>query len=105
MIKAQEAIEKARALADEDQPDQAYVQYLRASEMTVNIIPHHPDYRVTVSQRPGWYKQFADLMMVRPLKTANTIFIMAMADWKNDRQCGRNKEQWTTLNGRSSKIT
>lgn len=67
MIKAQEAIEKARALADKDQPDQAYVQYLRASEMTVNIIPHHPDYRVMANQRPGWYKQFADLMMVRSL--------------------------------------
>lgn len=65
MRSAQEAIAQARYLADQDQPDQAYMQYLRASEVTVNIIPHHPDYRVTVNQRPGWYKEFADLMMVR----------------------------------------
>lgn len=65
MRTAQDSIDKARILADQGQPDEAYVQYLRASEITVNLIPHHPEYRVTASQRPGWYKQFADLMMVR----------------------------------------
>ncbi|CAL5870496.1 uncharacterized protein PFLUO_LOCUS4733 [Penicillium psychrofluorescens] len=60
---ASDAIEQARNLANADQSDKAYVQYLRASEITVNIIPHHPDYRQTVTERPGWYKQFADLMM------------------------------------------
>lgn len=64
MKRAQEAIQKARDYADNDEPDKAYVQYLRASEITINIIPHHADYRVTVNQRPGWYKSFADLMMV-----------------------------------------
>ncbi|KAI9046342.1 putative ubiquitin C-terminal hydrolase [Aspergillus affinis] len=63
LSRAQEAIQQARSFADNDQPDTAYVQYLRASEITVNIIPHHADYRVTISQRPGWYKQFANLMM------------------------------------------
>ncbi|EYE90947.1 putative ubiquitin C-terminal hydrolase [Aspergillus ruber CBS 135680] len=63
MKRAYEAIENARSLADKDKPDQAYIHYLRASEITVNIIPHHPDYKVTVNQTPGWYKQFADLMM------------------------------------------
>ncbi|CAI7657835.1 unnamed protein product [Penicillium glandicola] len=58
---AADAIEKARNLADNNYNDKAYVQYLRASEITINIIPHHPDYR-TVSQRPDWYKEFADLM-------------------------------------------
>ncbi|KAG2417585.1 hypothetical protein HFD88_008804 [Aspergillus terreus] len=61
--KAREAIGKARDYADNDEPDKAYVQYLRASEITINVIPHHPDYRTTVTQRPSWYKQFADLMM------------------------------------------
>ncbi|KAI9926769.1 ubiquitin-specific protease doa4 [Aspergillus wentii] len=61
--RAQEAIQKARDYTDNDEPDKAYVQYLRASEITINIIPHHADYRVTVNQRPGWYKSFADLMM------------------------------------------
>lgn len=62
--RAQEAIELAREYADTEELDKAYVQYLRASEITINIIPHHPDYRVTVSQSPAWYKQFASLMMV-----------------------------------------
>ncbi|KAE8421715.1 ubiquitin hydrolase [Aspergillus pseudocaelatus] len=61
--RAQDAIENARRFADNDQPDKAYVQYLRASEITINIIPHHPEYRTTASQRSDWYKQFANLMM------------------------------------------
>lgn len=64
LSKAREAIDKARDYADNDEPDKAYVQYLRASEITVNVIPNHPSYRTTVTQRPSWYKQFADLMMV-----------------------------------------
>ncbi|KAF7591819.1 ubiquitin-specific protease doa4 [Aspergillus hancockii] len=60
---AQDAIKQARNFADNGQPDKAYVQYLRASEITINIIPHHPGYRATASQRSEWYKQFADLMM------------------------------------------
>lgn len=46
----------------DDYPDKAYIQYLRASEITINLIPHHPAYRTTAVQRPDWYKEFADLM-------------------------------------------
>ena len=52
---------------DLDQLDKAYIHYLRASEVTVNLIPRHPDYRAAVNQRPGWYKEFASLMMVREI--------------------------------------
>ncbi|OJZ90898.1 hypothetical protein ASPFODRAFT_41329 [Aspergillus luchuensis CBS 106.47] len=62
--RAQVAIDRARELADTDQLDRAYVHYLRASEITINLIPNHPDYRATASQRPGWYKRFGELMMV-----------------------------------------
>ncbi|KAJ5452839.1 Peptidase C19 ubiquitin carboxyl-terminal hydrolase 2 [Penicillium cf. griseofulvum] len=58
---AADAIERARNLADDNYNDKAYVQYLRASEITINIIPHHPDYR-TISQHPNLYKEFADLV-------------------------------------------
>ncbi|KAJ5499117.1 Peptidase C19 ubiquitin carboxyl-terminal hydrolase 2 [Penicillium expansum] len=58
---AVDAIERAKNLADDDYNDKAYIQYLRASEITINLIPHHPDYRI-VSQRPDWYKEFADLV-------------------------------------------
>ncbi|KAJ6095698.1 hypothetical protein N7486_006444 [Penicillium sp. IBT 16267x] len=60
---ASEAIAQARHLADDDKSDKAYVQYLRASEITINVIPHHPDYKTAITQRPGWYKEFAGLMM------------------------------------------
>ncbi|KAJ5650697.1 uncharacterized protein N7484_004420 [Penicillium longicatenatum] len=60
---ASEAIRKARDLADDDKSDKAYVQYLRASEITINVIPHHPNYKTAITQRPGWYKEFAALMM------------------------------------------
>ncbi|KAJ5221146.1 uncharacterized protein N7469_010033 [Penicillium citrinum] len=59
---AAEAIDLAKKLA-ETRPDQAYVHYLRASEITVNTIPHHPDYRTTNIPHPGWHKEFAGLMM------------------------------------------
>ncbi|KAJ5984099.1 hypothetical protein N7481_006198 [Penicillium waksmanii] len=66
---AAEAIDLAKKLAD-SQPDQAYVQYLRASEITVNTIPHHPDYRSTTLPHPGWSKEFAALMMAVRTKQA-----------------------------------
>jgi ubiquitin carboxyl-terminal hydrolase 8 len=63
--RAREAISKCRVLIDQGHPDLAYVQYLRASEVTVNIIPRHPEYRLAATQRPAWYDQFTDLMLVR----------------------------------------
>ncbi|KAJ5089864.1 hypothetical protein N7532_008548 [Penicillium argentinense] len=59
---ASEAIVRAKELADSE-PDKAYVQYLRASEITVNTIPHHPNYRTATIPHPGWHKEFAGLMM------------------------------------------
>lgn len=82
MKRAYEAIETAKSLADKDKPDQAYIHYLRASEITVNIIPHHPDYKMTVNQTPGWYKQFADLMMVGLTLRKMTTSCVALADWR-----------------------
>lgn len=60
---------------DADQPDKAYVQYLRASEITVNIIPHHPEYRVA-AERPEWHKEFADLMMVCSSRDVAILFFL-----------------------------
>jgi ubiquitin carboxyl-terminal hydrolase 8 len=60
---AQDAIAKFRGFAENNQLDKAYVQYVRASEITINLIPHHPSYRTAAIQFPGWHKQFQDLMM------------------------------------------
>jgi ubiquitin carboxyl-terminal hydrolase 8 len=51
-------------MIDQDQGGMAYVQYLRASEITVNTIPRHVDYRVAASQHTDWYEQFSELMLV-----------------------------------------
>lgn len=66
---ASEAIERAKDL-DEREPDRAYIQYLRASEITINIIPHHSQYKTTITERPGWHKEFADLMQAVRRKQA-----------------------------------
>ncbi|KAJ5129686.1 uncharacterized protein N7515_005725 [Penicillium bovifimosum] len=58
---AADAIEKAKKLLNDNYTDKAYVQYLRASEITVNLIPHHSDYR-NISQHSERYKEFADLL-------------------------------------------
>ncbi|KAL4895064.1 ubiquitin C-terminal hydrolase [Aspergillus ambiguus] len=63
LSRAREAIDLARDYVDRDEPDKAYVQYLHASEITINVIPHHRDYRTTATQRPSWHKQYANLMM------------------------------------------
>ncbi|KAI9376575.1 hypothetical protein BJX61DRAFT_489156 [Aspergillus egyptiacus] len=72
---AQDAIAKFRGFSDNDQLDKAYVQYVRASEITINLIPRHPEYRTAASQIPGWHRQFADLMMAVRTKqgTVDTI--------------------------------
>jgi ubiquitin carboxyl-terminal hydrolase 8 len=59
------AFEQAKILADGDDSDKAYVQYLRASEITINLIPHHPEYPTIQTRSPELYKEFAALMMVR----------------------------------------
>jgi ubiquitin carboxyl-terminal hydrolase 8 len=73
---AQDAITKFRGFADSDQIDRAYVQYVRASEITINLIPNHPDYRSASTQIPGWHKQFSDLMMASPSR--RTCFVIAL---------------------------
>ena len=56
---AQDALQQCTLLIDRDQLDMAYVFYLRACEITVNIIPRHLDHR----QSTIW----SDLMLVRSL--------------------------------------
>ncbi|KAL4943719.1 hypothetical protein BDV06DRAFT_130592 [Aspergillus oleicola] len=72
---AQDAITKFRGFVDSEQLDKAYVQYVRASEITINLIPTHPEYRTATSLIPGWHKQFSDLMMAVRTKqgTVDTI--------------------------------
>jgi ubiquitin carboxyl-terminal hydrolase 8 len=72
---ASEAIVRAKELADSE-PDKAYVQYLRASEITVNTIPHHPNYRTATIPHPGWHKEFAGLMMVSSLLSTSRIDVV-----------------------------
>lgn len=61
MRTASDALEQSKILVDSDKADKAYVQYLRASEITVNTIPHHPNYE-TYANQPAWYNEFKMLM-------------------------------------------
>ncbi|KAK2761694.1 ubiquitin-specific protease doa4 [Arachnomyces sp. PD_36] len=53
---AQESLLQSNVLIDQGQLDLAYVHFLRSSEITVNIIPQHPDFR------PG-IRELTDLML------------------------------------------
>ena len=58
----QDALQQCTLLIDRNQLDMAYVFYLRACEITVNIIPRHLDHR-SVNQSTIW----SELMLVRSL--------------------------------------
>lgn len=58
------SVQQCQILHDGDQVGQAYVQYLRASEIVVNLVPRHADYRTLHSQHPNLYAQFQKLMLV-----------------------------------------
>lgn len=66
------ALEQAKILTDSDDSDKAYVHYLRASEITINLIPHHPEYRTIQTRSPELYKEFAALMMVWPFSASSS---------------------------------
>lgn len=60
---AQDALQQCTLMIDRNQLDMAYVYYLRACEITVNIIPRHPDHRSSHNQPARW----SDLKLVRSL--------------------------------------
>ncbi|OXV08821.1 hypothetical protein Egran_03416 [Elaphomyces granulatus] len=51
---AQDALQQCTLMIDRNQLDMAYVYYLRACEITVNIIPRHPDHRSSHNQPARW---------------------------------------------------
>ncbi|KAL1960366.1 hypothetical protein VTO42DRAFT_8326 [Malbranchea cinnamomea] len=60
---AEESLQKARSLTQGGQLDFALVQYLRASEITINTIPSHPDFSYINRTHPRWSDRFAALLM------------------------------------------
>ncbi|QKX58728.1 uncharacterized protein TRUGW13939_05855 [Talaromyces rugulosus] len=60
---ASEALQKCQSFVNQGDLGTAYVQYLRASEIIVNTIPRHVDYRLLPVHHPEWYHQFSNLMM------------------------------------------
>jgi ubiquitin carboxyl-terminal hydrolase 8 len=66
---ARAAIHQCKVCIDKNHLDKAYVWYLRAFEITVNIIPRHSNYRPGVEQHPAWDDKFANLMQVSILIT------------------------------------
>lgn len=85
------ALEQAKILTDSDDSDKAYVHYLRASEITINLIPHHPEYRAIQTRSPELYKEFAALMMVWPCSASSSspcVFLaMRVAEYITCTRC------------------
>ncbi|EER23795.1 Ubiquitin carboxyl-terminal hydrolase family protein [Coccidioides posadasii C735 delta SOWgp] len=60
---SEDAIQKSKILAQQGQLDLALVQYLRASDVVINVIPNHPDFNYMNRHHPRWAGQFSGLMM------------------------------------------
>ncbi|KMU74252.1 ubiquitin carboxyl-terminal hydrolase 4 [Coccidioides immitis RMSCC 3703] len=60
---SEDAIQKSKILAQQGQLDLALVQYLRASDVVINVIPNHPDFSYMNRHHPRWAGQFSGLMM------------------------------------------
>ncbi|KAK2744275.1 ubiquitin-specific protease doa4 [Myotisia sp. PD_48] len=61
---AEDSIEKSKGFAQQKIYDAALVNYLKASDITVNTIPRHPDYSYMKQHHPRWADQFTRLMTV-----------------------------------------
>ncbi|KAM5430191.1 ubiquitin-specific protease doa4 [Microsporum canis] len=61
---SEDAISKAKNFAQRGKYDSALVNYLRASDITVNMIPRHPDFTYMKQNHPRWADQFSRLMML-----------------------------------------
>jgi len=61
MAKAEVGLNHAKFLIDMRQPDKAFVEFLRASEIVVNVIPHHKDYTHVTYDQPERKQQLAVL--------------------------------------------
>lgn len=71
------SVQQCQILLDGDQVGQAYVQYLRASEIVVNLVPRHADYRTLHAQHPKLYAQFQKLMMVSCSTLASDLYLVS----------------------------
>ncbi|KAF3492320.1 ubiquitin carboxyl-terminal hydrolase 2 [Arthroderma uncinatum] len=59
---SEDAINKAKTLAQRGKYDSALVNYLRASDITVNMIPRHADFTYMKQNHPRWADQFSRLI-------------------------------------------
>ncbi|KAH8704956.1 putative ubiquitin C-terminal hydrolase [Talaromyces proteolyticus] len=60
---ATETLQASQTLIDQGDIGTAYVQFLRASEITLNTIPRHEGFGVLAVDHPELYKQFSNLML------------------------------------------
>lgn len=61
---AQDHMRSSRSLLDFGQYDKAWVEYVKASEITLNIIPHHYDFHTYRRDRISFAKQYTELNRV-----------------------------------------
>ncbi|KAL8648552.1 MAG: hypothetical protein Q9210_004919 [Variospora velana] len=61
---AQQSASQANASISFGKPDRAYIEYLRSSNILLEIIPRHKDYPMLKSDREGWRMTYTSLCKV-----------------------------------------
>lgn len=61
LSRAQQSVNQANTDVTFKRPDRAYVEYLISSEILLNVIPHHKDYPVLISDRGEWSQIYKSL--------------------------------------------
>lgn len=64
LSRAQQSVNQANTDVTFKRPDRAYVEYLISSEILLNVIPHHKDYPVLISDRGEWSQIYKSLCKV-----------------------------------------
>ncbi|KAL8719388.1 MAG: hypothetical protein Q9225_003593 [Loekoesia sp. 1 TL-2023] len=96
---AQQSASQANASISFSKPDRAYVEYLRSSNILLEIIPHHKDYPTLSTDREGWRTTYRHLCKQNDKQhdMFRTIYDMIVDD---NQKCGTRPT--LQISGRSS---
>ncbi|KAI4287226.1 MAG: hypothetical protein L6R35_003518, partial [Caloplaca aegaea] len=84
---AQQSASQANASISFGKPDRAYIEYLRSSNILLEIIPRHKDYPMLKSDREGWRMTYTSLCKQNDKQhhMFKTIYDMIVED---NKKCG-----------------
>ncbi|ODH49560.1 hypothetical protein GX48_04347 [Paracoccidioides brasiliensis] len=91
---SENCIQSSRISLGKGQLVVAFNNYLRASEITVNAIPKHPDYEYMKRQHPGWNDRFIKLMA--SVRSQDEAMVSVKQKIDQDKKSLNNNNQQTT---------